>query len=287
MSLSSIQLDAFLAVCRTQNFTQAAEALHVTQSALSQRIKNLEEDLGATLFTRDPQGARPTEIGARLLRYCQAKEGLEFEFLENLKSNHPGDLRGTLRIAGFSSVNRSLILPAVRALIAKHDHIHLDLQRAELSELPGRLAAGRADFVFVNEPIKRQGITNILLGSERNVVIQSKTQNARAHVYLDHDEHDSATFDYFKHLGKELPKNFRRNFVADIDSILTSVQLGLGRAIAPRHLIEGVKGIEVVKGFPEQKVPVHLAYTEQPFYTDLHKAAAKSLEEQISEALEN
>lgn len=287
MSLASHQLDAFLAVCRTQNFTQAAEALHVTQSALSQRIKNLEEELGATLFTRDPQGARATEVGERLLRYCQAKEGLESEFLENLKSNKPGELRGTLRLAAFSSISRSVILPAVRKLVVKHDSLHLDLQVAELSEIPSHLFSGRADFVFVNEPISRYGVANRLLGYEKNVVIQSKAAAQRSHVFLDHDEKDLATLEYFKFHDKELPKGFRRNYVGGIDSILTSVQLGFGRAIAPRHLIDGVKGIEVVKGFAEMRVPVYLSYFEQPFYTELQKAALKSLEEDISEALRN
>lgn len=285
MSLSSIQLDAFLAVCRTQNFTQAADALHVTQSALSQRIKNLEEDLGATLFTRDPQGAKPTEVGVKLLRYCQTKEGFETEFLEDLKSKRPGDLRGTLRIVGYSSINRSLILPALKDLIAKHEHIHLDLQLAELFDIPAFLASSRADFVFVNEPIQRQGVVNKLIGYERNVVIQAKNATTRTNIYLDHHEKDMATFDFFKHHGKDLPKNFRRNYIGNIDSIMVAVQQGFGRAMAPRHLIKNIKGIEVVKGFTEMKVPVYLSYFEQPFYTELQKATIKTLEESLSEGL--
>jgi DNA-binding transcriptional LysR family regulator len=281
MSLSSIQLDAFLALCRTQNFTQAARDLHVTQSALSQRIKNLEEDLGTTLFTRDPQGAKPTDVGQRLLRYCQAKDGLESEFLEGLKSKKPGELRGTLRIAGFSSVARSLVLPALKSLLNKHDSIQLGLQTAELHEIPDLLINGHADFVLVNQPIRRQGVINHLLGHERNVVVQSST--SRSNVYLDHDENDSATLDFFNHQSRELPKDFRRNYVGDIDSILEAVQMGLGRAVAPRHLLG--KGVEVVKSFGEMRIPVHLAYFEQPFYTELHTAARAALEEHIAAAL--
>jgi DNA-binding transcriptional LysR family regulator len=224
-------------------------------------------------------------VGARLLRYCQAKEGLESEFLENMKSKKPGDLRGTLRVASFSSISRSLVLPAAKTLIAKHDAIQLDLQTDELSELPAYLFSGRADFVFGNAPIRRQGVANKLLGEERNVVIQSKISNSRAHVFLDHDDKDTATFDFFKHHEKDLPKGFQRSFVGDIYSILTGVQMGIGRAIAPRHLIEGMKGIEAVKGFAEMRIPVFLSYFEQPFYTDLQKAALKTFEEEISGAL--
>jgi DNA-binding transcriptional LysR family regulator len=283
MSLSSIQLDAFLAVCRTQNFTRAAEDLHVTQSALSQRIKNLEDELGSTLFTRDPQGAKPTDLGQRLLRYCQAKEGLEAEFVESLKSSRSGELRGPLRVAGFSTVTRSLVLPALKPLLLKHESIQLELKTADLSELPELLTSGRTDFVLVNEPIRRQGVTNFLLGHERNVVVQSRA--SRPHVFLDHDESDSTTLDFFKHHDRKLPKGFRRLYVGDIDAILEGVQMGLGRAIAPQHLL--TRGIEVAKGLGEMLVPVHLAYFEQPFYTELHKAAREALEQNLTAALKN
>ncbi len=281
MSLSSLQLDAFLVVCRAQNFTRAASELGVTQSALSQRIKNLEDELGSTLFTRDPSGAKPTDVGQRLLRYCHAREGLEAEFVESLKSKSTGDLRGPLRIAGFSTITRSLILPALKPLLLKHDHIQLELLTAELSQLPELLTNGRADFVFVNEPIRRQGVLNTLVGYERNVLIQSR--QSRPNVFLDHDEHDATTLDYFKSQGKSLPKGFRRMFVGDIDAILESVHMGLGRAVAPKHLL--TRGVEVVKGFSEVRVPVHLAYFEQPFYTQLHHGARAALETALRETL--
>lgn len=282
MSLSSIQLDAFLAVCRTRSFTAAAELLHVTQSALSQRIKNLEDDLGATLFTRDPSGATPTELGQNLLKFCITRESLEREFVDAFKSTSPQDLRGHLRLAAFSTVATSLVLPAVAKLLQKHPHVNLEIQTVELRELPGLLTSGRADFALTNDPIHRQGVKNELLGYERNVLIQSKTKQARAHVYLDHDENDQTTLDFFRHHGKEPPKSFRRSYLGKIDAILAGVQLGLGRAVAPRHLIENLKGIEVVRGFPDWKIPVHIAYLEQPFYTGLHATALKALSEEIA-----
>lgn len=82
MSLPSLYLDAFLAVAQTQGFSSAASILNITQSALSQRIKNLEEHLGLTLFIRTPNGANLTEQGERLLRYCQTRDSLESELVQ-------------------------------------------------------------------------------------------------------------------------------------------------------------------------------------------------------------
>ncbi len=84
MSLSSLHLDAFFAAAQSLNFSRAARDLHITQSALSQRVKALEEDLGLTLFVRLPRGVQLTEAGERLLRYCQARSSLESELIEHL-----------------------------------------------------------------------------------------------------------------------------------------------------------------------------------------------------------
>lgn len=287
MALSSLQLEAFLAVSRTQNFTQAAEALHITQSALSQRIKNLEEELGATLFSRDPSGAKTTEVGQRLLRFCQAREGLEIEFLEQMKSKGPGDLRGTIRIAGYSSINRSLVLPALQSLTSKHEFLQIDLITAELFEIPQLLTSGRADFVFTNETVSRAGVITKLIGHERNVVIESSVKSISPAIYLDQHERDTATFEYFKFINRKLPKEFRRSFVGNIDSILTGVELGMGRAVAPRHLLKSNPKIEVVKGFDEQRIPVYLTHFEQPYYTEIHQAFVSTLEKKLAPILKS
>src|SRR5215203_7113019 len=61
-------LQAFLAVARERSFTRAAAKLGVSQSALSQTIRGLEERLGLRLLTRTTRSLAPTEAGERLLR---------------------------------------------------------------------------------------------------------------------------------------------------------------------------------------------------------------------------
>src|SRR4051812_2314768 len=99
MALSSLHLEAFVALAKSKSFSEAARRLHVTQSALSQRILNLEADLEVTLFIRESTGARLSETGAKLLKYCQAKNSLEDEFLAELKTTNSKELSGIFRIA--------------------------------------------------------------------------------------------------------------------------------------------------------------------------------------------
>ena len=85
MKLSGMLMEAFYQIAKTGNFTRAAAALHITQSALSQRIKQLEEELGVTLLIRERSGTVLTTEGERMLRYCQLQSTMEEEMLRDIR----------------------------------------------------------------------------------------------------------------------------------------------------------------------------------------------------------
>ena len=66
------QARTFLEILATGNFQAAAERLFVTQSAVSLRVKRMEEELGQTLFTRSKAGAQPTPAGEQFSRFARA-----------------------------------------------------------------------------------------------------------------------------------------------------------------------------------------------------------------------
>ncbi|MFD5018390.1 LysR family transcriptional regulator [Paenibacillus sp. NPDC058367] len=65
------QLEAFLAVCRIRNFTKASEHLHISQSAVTARIKALENSVGKVLFTRDNRNVSLTQAGISFVPYAE------------------------------------------------------------------------------------------------------------------------------------------------------------------------------------------------------------------------
>ncbi len=91
-------IQAFLAVAQDQSFTKAAEKLGITPSALSHRMKNLEERLGLRLLTRTTRNVSPTEAGERLITSLTPLFDMISQEVEAL-----GELRdkpsGTIRIS--------------------------------------------------------------------------------------------------------------------------------------------------------------------------------------------
>lgn len=267
MKLNASQLDAFFTIAKVLSFTRAAEQLHVTQSALSQRIAKLEEDLEATLFIRDRNALRLTESGEQLLRFCQLNSQAESELLAKLK-NTKDELAGTLRIGSFSSVSRSLVIPAVKKMMRENPKLSLNLMTKELRELPSMLKSGEVDYILTNRPSDSEEIESLVLGVEENVLVRSK-KAPENQVYLDHDETDPTTKAYFS-LNKIRfnPENMR--YLDDVYGLLDGVKNGLGKAVLPLHLIEGESELEIVN--PERKllVPVHLKFYRQTFYRKTH-----------------
>lgn len=74
--LSLDQIRAFLAVCRTGGVQKAAQHLHLTQPAVTTRIKKLEDNLGVALFERHASGMKLTKRGELLLQYAEQFERL-------------------------------------------------------------------------------------------------------------------------------------------------------------------------------------------------------------------
>src|SRR5215212_5167059 len=92
------QLAAFCTVVDRRSFSQAAEALGVTQPAVSLQIRSLEERLGRRLLDRSGRRVEPTEAGRLLYRRAQRILQLEEQLVDELAQEETGRLNGTLAI---------------------------------------------------------------------------------------------------------------------------------------------------------------------------------------------
>src|SRR4051812_17584647 len=103
------QLAAFCEVVERRSFSDAAARLGVTQPAVSQQVRALEQRLGTQLLDRSGRRVEPTEAGLRLYRGAQRLLAMEEQLLEEL-SEPEGPLRGTLEL-GASTGPAAIVLP--------------------------------------------------------------------------------------------------------------------------------------------------------------------------------
>ena len=111
------QLEAFLAISRHGGFIEAAERLNLTQSTISARIKELEQDLGVLLFDRSRRQIQLTPKGRELLDYAQQAVALQREIKQQIGSAE--SISGVFRI-GVAELIAVTWLPQFVASVREH-----------------------------------------------------------------------------------------------------------------------------------------------------------------------
>ncbi|MBR0937175.1 LysR family transcriptional regulator [Bradyrhizobium jicamae] len=116
---------AFLAVARERSFTRAAARLGMTQSALSQIIRSLEERMGVRLLNRTTRSVTPTQAGERLFLNIGPKfdeMDLELAALSELRERPAG----TIRITATEYAVQSILMPALGRILPKYPDIKVE-----------------------------------------------------------------------------------------------------------------------------------------------------------------
>src|SRR6476469_10516190 len=101
-------LRTFATVAERGSFSAAAEALGVTQPAVSQQIQALEREIGEPLIDRSVRGVRLTEQGETVLRHAQRMVALDGEFTRELQAGD-GVLSGTLVVGSSTGLGEHLL----------------------------------------------------------------------------------------------------------------------------------------------------------------------------------
>ncbi|SMP45744.1 LysR family transcriptional regulator [Anoxynatronum buryatiense] len=174
------QLKYFAAVAEHLNFTEASRHLYVAQSAVSQQVAELENQLGVKLFWRNKRTVRLTSAGEVLLKETQFLLSRMEEAAEKTKRADSG-LIGRLRI-GFLGYTERFILPSlVRRFRHKYPHIDLELEQYHHGDLIERLNNEELDIGFTFS----FGVESI--GSLNRICVHHETMS----VVL-HEDHPAA-----------------------------------------------------------------------------------------------
>ncbi|BAK77221.1 transcriptional regulator, LysR family [Pseudogulbenkiania sp. NH8B] len=141
----------FWRVAAEGHLTRTAERLHISQSALSAQIRQLEEQLGTPLFLREGKKLLLTEMGSSVLRYAEAIFALGNELLSATTSQDAGQ-GGQLRIGSVSTLSRNFLENFLNPVLSKQA-VKLNLEAGGLEELLNRLSAYELDVVLSNRPV--------------------------------------------------------------------------------------------------------------------------------------
>ena len=141
--------DIFCRVAELESFTKAASELGYSQSAVSQIIKSLEDDMGARLIIRGRGGFELTSEGEAYLPYFEAIRHAE-EALERKKQEINEMQDATIYVASFTSVSREMLPELMKSFKAIHPGVDFVIKQGEYNSIINSIEQGEVDFGFIS-----------------------------------------------------------------------------------------------------------------------------------------
>jgi DNA-binding transcriptional LysR family regulator len=169
--MQDFRMNTFLAVCKHLNFTKAAEELCITQPAVSQHIRFLEEEYATCLFVRTGKRVQLTPSGELLRNATRTMQHDELRLKEEMDK---AALRKSYVFGATLTVAEFLLPHSLPRFIANHRDDHVELRVANTSQLLKHLDDGSIDFAVVEGNFPRDEYASILFSTEPFVAVANQ-----------------------------------------------------------------------------------------------------------------
>jgi DNA-binding transcriptional LysR family regulator len=154
-------IETFLWVVNLGSFRGAAQKLNTTQPAISQRIAQLEREMGVRLLQRDRRMASPTPSGRQMLVYAEKLIGLRSEMVAAVSDRSA--TRGVLRLGVAETIVHTWLPKLIKSVNQTYPNLSLEIEVDITSNLRARLLAQEIELAFLMGPLSISTVRNRVL----------------------------------------------------------------------------------------------------------------------------
>ena len=241
------QLRTFVRIVQDASFTRAARILHLTQPAVSQQLRSLEEELGVELLKRTGRRVRPTRAGEVLLEYARNLLALA-ERGEAALAEFRAERRGRLTIGAGNTTITFRLPPLLREYRRREKAVEVIVKAGNSDSLLALLEEGQLDVVLVTSEAHERHFQAAPLYRDEIVLILPKDYPLAADTLTPKELAGVPSILFARGSGfrRFLDQSFARagyqpEVVMELDSIegiKQLVQIGLGLSFLPRIAVE-------------------------------------------------
>ena len=247
MHLTLRQLQIFDAVIRRQSFTRAADALHLTQPAVSMQMRQLEEQVGVPLFDQVGKQIQPTDAGRELHRHAMIIAA-KMQDLSAAMEEFRGVRRGELDLVVASTANY-FAPKLIAAFCSQHAKVQVRLQVSNQEKILDMLTTSNKDLAIMGQPPEEAELVAQAFLDNPLVVIAAPTHPlvGKSRIALKHLEREAfITREPGSGTRKAAERHFSRHGVefhsamemSSNEAIKQAVEAGLGLGILSLHTLE-------------------------------------------------
>lgn len=247
MRYDLLSLEIFLAVAELGGVTRASQRCHLAASAVSKRITELEEKVGAPLFIRNARGMQLTPAGRSLRHYAQ-------QLLDMLKrmelelGEYGAGIKGHIRLHAITSALAQQLTLDIAGFLETYPQVRFDVEERSGAEVVRAVSDGRADLGIVGEHTPALGLETALYRTDEMVIAVAEGHPLASRESIGFAE--ALTYEFIaphpessvhrllteqaRLLGGEIKQRIR---VSSFDSLCRMVSTNLGIGFIPRGVL--------------------------------------------------
>ena len=167
--MTNLEIEAFMAVVRTGSITRAAQFLYTTQSALSRRIKTLEQELGYTLMKRQ-KGMRSIELTPEGQSFITVAEKWRLLW-EEAREISRMERHLSLNLSAVDSVSTYIMPKCYEDFLLQNPEVSVSIRTLHSQEAYGCIESGVVDIAFISDDMYVSGVATVPAFRERMLVV--------------------------------------------------------------------------------------------------------------------
>ena len=236
----------FCTVVELGSFTAAAEALNYSQSAVSQAVRTLEQELGTTLISRQRHRLQLTRDGESYLPFLQEIAAAQ-ERLDRRRAEISQLETSEIRLGTFTSISRTYLPPRIQDFSVRHPGVRFSMRQGEYDEIAQWLSDGKIDLGFTNLDADQTQQRRLLYEDRMVAVLPKKhrlsgcaeisLRDLAGEPFLMLDEGRYSVVQ--RAFEAESVQPDVRYLIYDDYTILSMVQLGLGNSLLYERVARG------------------------------------------------
>lgn len=246
--IETSQLQTLVAVARAKSFSKAADDLSVTQSAISQSIKNLETKIAVKLFKRTGKQVVLTPEGEKLHKLAQNYLGQLQDTLDEI-SHEKNEMSGKVRIGTLTGIGKSWLAPELLEFAKEFPELIVSVTLGFQEDLVKDFESMRLDMLILPEDELPNVGEKVFLSEERSVLVlpntkefagitdKTKLDELASYPTILFEQEDTLFLKWCHDRFGATPKSINTRFIVNSHgNMLHAVMDGLGIAVVPNHV---------------------------------------------------
>lgn len=253
--MNTNDLKLFEAVAYHGSFTKAAEAMFTVQSNVTARIKNLEEEFGASLFIRSNRKVELTTAGETLMLYSKKLNHLIDEAKRSIGKNDV--IKGQIKIGSLETMMTIKGPELINYLALKFPYVDLELKSDMRAGLINDVVNYKLDAAFVPAPLDIPELNQLKI-KEEQIVIVAPSSFKNLDDLLKKSPQKAIVFDQGCVFRARLESwlvskgisQYHKTVMNSIEGVINFIESGIGFSVLPQDIVTKFYGNRNIKTFP-------------------------------------